>query len=622
MSISDPLSTRAATLIAPIPKQRMAIPSAIGNQSTGNALVSLDVTVAIPTYNGAQRLPALLDQLRSQQQVDHLKWEVIVCDNNSTDDTLEVVKSYQADWPSQSPLRYHFGARQGAAFARQHAVECAKGELIAFLDDDNIPADNWVAEAYKFAQQHPEAGGFGSQIHGQFESELPDELKNIKTFLAIIERGDKPERYEPAKKMLPPAAGLVVRRSAWLAHVPPKLFLNNTSKSAGLASEDLEALLHIQKAGWDVWYNPNMVVHHDIPDGRLTKEYLVSLFRCVGLSCFHIRMLRSKKWDKPFAVPAHIANDIRKLALHRIRYGARQQLNTVDSCHRELLLNAVKSPLFLLNKARKDNSQAREDERYGDRDAYIKQLTAALEGDRFVLYQQSVVQLSKQAEAIDSIADSLPSQKELLLRLRTDENQALLPANFLSNAQHYGMIRAIDRWVIRRLFVLAKADATKSPSAQQLAQLSGEPLYSINLSHQSVQSPDLVQFIARRLAHTQLAPHLFCFEVPTSSVLDQQGNTQDFIAALRQLGCRVTLDNATIDRTVMNLLSKVPIDYLKINATAMPEGLSSQLPALMQQYSVQAIAKGIDSLAILETVKKKGIRHVQGYQIERPRPMS
>ncbi|MFY7805244.1 MAG: glycosyltransferase, partial [Limnoraphis robusta] len=66
----------------------------------------LDFTIAIPTYNGAKRLPQVLDKLRSQTDVEQISWEVIVVDNNSTDNTAEIVQQYQQNWLLNVPLRY------------------------------------------------------------------------------------------------------------------------------------------------------------------------------------------------------------------------------------------------------------------------------------------------------------------------------------------------------------------------------------------------------------------------------------------------------------------------------------------------------------------------------------
>ncbi|MEM9087218.1 MAG: hormogonium polysaccharide biosynthesis glycosyltransferase HpsE [Cyanobacteria bacterium P01_F01_bin.53] len=583
----------------------------------------LDVTVVIPTYNGAKRLPALLDKLRLQITPENRSWEIIVCDNNSLDDTGEVVRTYQADWPSHVPLRYSFGAQQGAAFARQHAVESAHGKLIAFLDDDNLPADNWVEQAFQFAQKHPQAGAFGSQIHGQFESELPDELENIKTFLAIIERGDQPQRYEPAQKILPPAAGLVVRRQAWLNNVPERLFLNNTSKSAGLASEDLEAILHIQKAGWDVWYNPDMVVHHDIPDGRLRQDYLVSLFRCVGLSCFHIRMLRVEPWKKPFAVPAHIANDIRKLALHRMRYGERKRLNIVENCRREQLSTTVKSPFFLLKKAYNDKIQDQQDKRHPEQKQRLQQLTQAFEQEEFALYQQPVVTLSQATQGDDTSTPESSSphnirQNELLLRLRDEQNNPVLPSFFLPTAKRYGLMRTLDRQVIRQLFKWVKQQAN--------AATLNHTLYAINLSQDSVEDPTLADFVAQKLSKLNLPPSLFCFEIPTAAALTSPSSTVQLTKVLHALGCQVTLDDVTINRSTANLITQMPVDYVKLTPAMVKTIRTDRSPwtvlsKLIQEHPVQAIAKGIESQATLEAMKQQGIRYAQGYQTGRPMPL-
>ncbi len=596
---------------------------------------TLDITVAIPTYNGAERLPLVLDQLRSQIDTDSISWEVIVCDNSSTDDTATVVRDYQSDWPAQFALHYRFAAEKGAAFARQRAVEVAQGGLIAFLDDDNIPTDDWVAQVYRFARSHPQAGAFGSQIHGQFETELPSELSDLKCFLAIIERGSEPRRYEPAKKILPPAAGLVVRRQVWLEAVPARLFLNNKGKGAGLASEDLEALLYIQKAGWEVWYNPDMVVYHHIPESRLRPDYLIDLLRCVGLSRFHIRLLGLSGWQRPLAIPAYIANDIRKLLLHYLRYGGRSPLTTVERCNRHLLTSILASPLFLLKKACKDSLQTYQDQRHSDRRRWLKQITQAFEEDRFALYQQPVMAISTAGEGI-SRQPLLVGQRELLLRLYSEGtgnegSRYVLPDRFLPTARRYGLMRTVDRWVIRRLFGWVKQESHRPAFAAEVAHLHGSPMYSVNLSQDSVTDPSLVPFIASNLEKNKLSPHLFCFEVTAATATAWPAQTQQLMADLHQLGCQTTLDDATLGLTTATLVANLPLDYVKFTPTAaqlacqqdnpLRRQLRQTLSQTMCDQPVKAIAKGIDSKATLQTVQQEGILYAQGDQIERPQPL-
>jgi glycosyltransferase involved in cell wall biosynthesis len=310
----------------------------------------VDFTVAIPTYNGEHRLPDVLDCLKDQVATERFSWDVVVVDNNSSDGTKELVRRYQQDWPQAYPLRYVKELQQGAAFARQRAIEETTAEFVGFLDDDNIPALNWVSMAYSFGQTYPEAGAFGSQIRGDFEVSPPKNFRKIALFLAIVERGEKPILYSPRKKILPPGAGLVVRRQAWLENVPRQLVLNNAGKEAGLASEDLEVLLYIQKAGWEVWYNPDMLVHHKIPAWRLEKDYLLSLFRCVGLSSYHIRMLRLKTWQRPFASLIYFLNDIRKLAIYFLQHHRKMKNDLIAACEMQLLISTLASPFFLWKK--------------------------------------------------------------------------------------------------------------------------------------------------------------------------------------------------------------------------------------------------------------------------------
>lgn len=310
----------------------------------------VDFTVAIPTYNSESRLPELLERLKNQLHTTDFSWEIIVVDNNSTDNTAAIIKNYQANWANPYPLKYCFEAQQGAAYARQRAVEEAKGIFIGFLDDDNQPAFDWVAAAYAFGKQYPRAGAYGSQIHGKFEVEPPKNFEKIACFFAITERGTEPHRYEPQMKILPPGAGLVVRKQAWCETVPKHLVLNHKGRKALLASEDLEAVLHIQLGGWEVWYNPAMHTYHQIPSWRFQKEYLILLFRCVGLSRHHLRMMRTQPTMRPLACLAYIFNDVRKIILYRLKHRKIIKTDLIAACELELLVSSLISPLHLFKK--------------------------------------------------------------------------------------------------------------------------------------------------------------------------------------------------------------------------------------------------------------------------------
>ncbi|MGK7925927.1 MAG: hormogonium polysaccharide biosynthesis glycosyltransferase HpsE [Spirulina sp.] len=313
-----------------------------------NETSELNISIAIPTYDGASRLPEVLDRLTEQIETDKISWEVLVVDNNSTDNLQEVVRYYQnTKFTRGVSLRYYIERQQGAAFARIKAIKEARGEFIGFLDDDTLPALNWVRSAYVFGRDHPRSGAYGSQIRGNYEVEPPENFHRIASFFAITERGDRSHIYQPQMKILPPTAGLTVRRKAWLENVPDRPFLSGRSRQSILNSEDLEAVLYIQNAGWEIWYNPAMEIEHKIPRDRLTKDYLLFLMKSTGLARHYIRMLRYKSWQKLIFFPLGWVNDIRKAIVYFSKNYKVLDKDIIAACEMEFLLSSIMSPFYL-----------------------------------------------------------------------------------------------------------------------------------------------------------------------------------------------------------------------------------------------------------------------------------
>lgn len=325
--------------------------------------VSMDFSIVICTYNGGDRLPDLFERLKQCWEfrpggdsrgagAQLLQWEILVVDNNSSDGTAAVVRQAQQDWPEAYPLRYCFEARQGASYARELGVKEARSALIGFLDDDNLPAADWVYAAYGFAQDYPQAGAFGSQIHGDYEVEPGEELKPLLPFLAIVERGSDPLRYDSMKRMLPPSAGLVVRREAWLESMPETCLLRGRNQNSMLTGEDTEALTYLLRSGWEIWYNPAMRLWHRIPHWRLERSYLIPFFQGIGLSRYVTRMQGMSPWLRPFAIPAYALNDLRKAAWLLLRHGFRLRQNLTAQCQLTLIFYSLRSPLYFWRMGR------------------------------------------------------------------------------------------------------------------------------------------------------------------------------------------------------------------------------------------------------------------------------
>lgn len=305
----------------------------------------VDFTVVIPTYNGEHRLPEVFERLCSQMGTDAISWEILVIDNNSSDRTADIVRCLQATFPR--PVCYCLERQQGAAYARKRAIQEAQSDLIGFLDDDNLPESDWVASAYQFSLEHPHAGAYASRIQGQFEVEPPPHYQRILPYLALTDRGTRPLQYAPHRNLLPPSAGLVVRKQAWLTSIPAHTVLGGRTTGNMLTGEDLEVLSYIQRSGWEIWYNPAMKVTHKIPTWRLEREYLILFFRGIGLSRYVTRMVKVNPYRRLILTLAYMVNDLRKIVVHLLKYHAQFKTNLAAACELELLIGSLLSPIYL-----------------------------------------------------------------------------------------------------------------------------------------------------------------------------------------------------------------------------------------------------------------------------------
>jgi glycosyltransferase involved in cell wall biosynthesis len=313
-----------------------------------HTLGSLDFTVSIPTYNGAKRLPKVLDLLLNQTGVENLNWEIIIIDNNSKDDTNKISEYYQKLSNKNFSVRYFLEKEQGIAFARMRAINEARGEFIAFIDDDNLPANDWVLQSYLFGKEHPQAGAWSGQIHGDFEVNPPKDFARIQAFLAIREHGLKPYLFDANNLRLPPGAALVVRKQAWCESVPEQLVFKGRLTKLMVAGDDTEALLYLHKEGWEIWYNPAMHIDHQIPHWRLEKDYLLVLARGCGLCIFQLRLINAKNWQKPILFVKTILGNLHRLLHHLIKYRGQLESNLIAVFEINFYLASMISPFYSL----------------------------------------------------------------------------------------------------------------------------------------------------------------------------------------------------------------------------------------------------------------------------------
>lgn len=315
----------------------------------------MDLTVAICTYNGEHRIPEVLEYLQQQVQTEGITWEVLVIDNNSTDKTAEVVANFAKNWQNISAIRYVFEPQQGTTYARKRAIQEAKSELVAFLDDDNLPSQNWVLEAYQFSKEHPQAGAYGGNIHAKLDREPPAYFDQIKLLLAVYDRGNQPFCYARSAKprKIPAAPGSVIRKQAWNDAVPQHLLLQGRDEKHQTllgACEDLEVMYHIQNSDWQVWHNPKMEVWHHIPNHRLKAEYLLKIARTSGYSNHALRLARItgiQRYLLPVLTLLYLLSDGYKLATFWLKNYSILEAEINQNCEYQSRIGRFLSPFIL-----------------------------------------------------------------------------------------------------------------------------------------------------------------------------------------------------------------------------------------------------------------------------------
>jgi glycosyltransferase involved in cell wall biosynthesis len=239
----------------------------------------MKLSVIIPTYNRADELQKTLQSLSSLSGSE--EWEVIVVDNNSNDQTPEVVAELSKTFPVE--LRYLFEGEQGKPAALNAGMASARGDVIAFTDDDHRFEPDWLHQA-AIALERFGCDYVGGKILPLFEGPSPRWLSTSSgRHRAVIGMADYgPEPHEFADK---PAMGgnLVVRREAFARVGLWDNRLGRRGKTL-LGQEQREWCMRARAIGLHGIYIPEMVVYHVVPVERLQKKYFRRWFYWHGIS--------------------------------------------------------------------------------------------------------------------------------------------------------------------------------------------------------------------------------------------------------------------------------------------------------------------------------------------------
>ena len=227
-------------------------------------------SVIVPTFNRAPALGHVVDSLLAQDA--SISYEVIVVDNNSTDDTRERTQALIEKTGGR--LRYVLERQRGCSAVRNSGIAAARGSIIAFIDDDAVAHPRWLEALARTYRDYPDAWCVGGRIVLQLPPAVPRWFDpgswNMVATLSGLDLGDATIKRDYPNDVW--GANFSVRRRA-LEQVG--LFdtrLGPIGSSPRLADET-ELCWRIQEAGGAVYYCGTAAVTHIVPETRLTKRY-------------------------------------------------------------------------------------------------------------------------------------------------------------------------------------------------------------------------------------------------------------------------------------------------------------------------------------------------------------
>jgi glycosyltransferase involved in cell wall biosynthesis len=239
-------------------------------------------TIVVPTFNRAADLAKTLDSL--SRLASSSPWEVIVVDNNSTDDTRQVVEEAAARFPVE--LRYLFEAEQGRSAALNAGIREARGDIIGTTDDDVQIEPDWLDRAAE-ALETLDCDYVGGKVLPIWPAARPSWIPNHGgkqwAVIALLDYGPIPIPFFTLAHRVPIGVNMAFRKSAFDR---AGLWSNRVGRKKGtlLGQEVREWMLRARAAGLRGYYTPTMVVHHMIQPDRLEKAYFRRWFYWNGVS--------------------------------------------------------------------------------------------------------------------------------------------------------------------------------------------------------------------------------------------------------------------------------------------------------------------------------------------------
>lgn len=238
------------------------------------------ISVVICTYNRGEIFKDTLRSLQEMEVPDPTDVELLLVDNKSTDATEKTAKDFIAEAKFRG--RYIYESHQGLTYARNAGIDAAKGEIVAFVDDDVFFDRNWLSAMLKGFREQPTAAAVGGKSIPIFDGGRPAWLED--EFLSLY--GDT--RFGEVARWLKypeyPFGLNMAFRKAVFAEVGQFNRKLGRKKTSLLSNEELEMFGRVARAGLKVYYSPDALLHHRIPKSRISPDWIIDRFYWQGIS--------------------------------------------------------------------------------------------------------------------------------------------------------------------------------------------------------------------------------------------------------------------------------------------------------------------------------------------------
>ncbi len=239
----------------------------------------IKISVVICTYNRVDYIQDAMESLY-HQTINKQQYEIIVVNNNSSDNTVQVCEDWIAAH-SDTYYAFYNEAKQGASYARNKGAALAKGSLLCFMDDDAIAEPDYLERIIRFFEEHPDAGGLGGRIIPKYIPEEPIWMSYyVSSLVGNFHYSSEVAVFSPSK--YPLESNMIIRKKDFEAVGGFNEALPGVVGTLRIGGEGKDFFFKLKALGRIIYYDPAIKVQHIVETSKLTKEYLYRVASGMG----------------------------------------------------------------------------------------------------------------------------------------------------------------------------------------------------------------------------------------------------------------------------------------------------------------------------------------------------